>query len=94
MMGNPGSSCSDLVYNRTEYRSCVISFLPTLEYLDDAAVTKDERINALLNADSFYLMSDVVDTVSERNLNVLQEDEIFDVDEEEYIAFQSNSYPG
>lgn len=92
MMGNPGSSCSDLVYNRAEYRSCVISFLPTLEYLDDAAVTKDERINALLNVDTFHLMSDVVDTVSERNLNVLQE--IVDVDEEEYIAFQSNSYPG
>lgn len=98
-MENPGSSYEKLVYNKIDYRSCVICFLPTLEYLDDAVVTKDEKINALLNVDAYHLMNDVLDTASERNLKIHEEHDNLnelreDLDDEEYITFESNSYPG
>lgn len=95
MMENPGSSCP--VYDRTDYRSCVISFLPTLVYLDDAIVTKSERIEALKNGNMYHLMTD--DFVrSDRKMMSSKEDRTFndlkeDTDDEEYIAFESHSYP-
>lgn len=84
MMENPGSSYENFIHNTSQYRTWIIKFLPLLEFLDDATVTRDERINALmLNIDTFGLIS------SENMKN----EELSDTDDEEYITFQSRSYP-
>lgn len=95
-MENPGSSC--LVYNRSDYRSCLICFLPTLVYLDDAKVTKSERIDALRNIETYHLMTDVLTNVVSNEGKLIPHNEApdgfkEDSDDEEYIAFQSHSYP-
>lgn len=81
MMENPGNST-----DKIDYRSSVLCFLPTLVFLDDVEVTKDERIMALKN-ESCHLVQGLNFSYEEKPFDELKEDD------DEYIAFKSTSYP-
>uniref|UniRef100_A0A336M441 CSON010289 protein n=1 Tax=Culicoides sonorensis TaxID=179676 RepID=A0A336M441_CULSO len=77
LMENPGSLC-----DKAEYRTCIISFLPALEYLDDTIVTKEERLNALMRSNSFGLTTESDVIYQERH-------EASHSDDDEFIKFEA-----